>query len=318
MPETDKSKSKIGLLILLASVVISLAMLLLAAQRTSAALPGGSLSKVNSYPPEKPQATITGTTTLTVTETATLTAVTTSTATLTSTSMPIATATKTATATPACTPGFEIVTSPNPTSSDSYLADVSALADDNVWAVGYYTSTGEYRTLIEHWDGAIWSVITSPNPGTGSTLSGISAVSSNDIWAAGSYASNSSGYTLIEHWDGASWNVVSSPNQGTSSALSGISAVSSNDIWAVGNYDMGVSQTLTSIGMAQPWSVVPSNLTSGDGAYLRQCPPTQRMMCGLWGARYSRSQPSLWHLRGDRALGRQSLGLHRLWLLRRT
>ena len=63
MPETDKSKSKIGLLILLASLVISLAMLLLAAQGTRAALPGGFLSKVNSYPPEKPQETVTGITT---------------------------------------------------------------------------------------------------------------------------------------------------------------------------------------------------------------------------------------------------------------
>ena len=40
------------------------------------------------------------------------------------------------------------------------LAGVAALGPNNVWAVGT-TITG---TLVEHWNGAAWSVVPSPSP----------------------------------------------------------------------------------------------------------------------------------------------------------
>ena len=40
-----------------------------------------------------------------------------------------------------------------------------AIASDDVWAVGLHYKGGSARTLIEHWDGAAWSVVDSPNGG---------------------------------------------------------------------------------------------------------------------------------------------------------
>jgi hypothetical protein len=45
---------------------------------------------------------------------------------------------------------------------------VSALATDDVWAVGDYDhgdSSFAHFTLIERWNGSSWSQVPSPNPG---------------------------------------------------------------------------------------------------------------------------------------------------------
>ena len=64
------------------------------------------------------------------------------------------------------------VTAPSP-GLEPFLTSVVALAPNNAWAVGETTlpvnsseSTGQ--TLIEHWDGTSWSVVHSPNAGSGS------------------------------------------------------------------------------------------------------------------------------------------------------
>src|ERR1700680_4862350 len=83
-----------------------------------------------------------------------------------------------------------------------------------------------------------WSVVPSPNSGSGSNvLDGIAAVSANNDWAVG-YSLTSSGIyqTLIEHWNGTKWSVVPSPNVGASSNdLTSVAQVpGSTAVWAVG------------------------------------------------------------------------------------
>jgi hypothetical protein len=78
------------------------------------------------------------------------------------------------------------------------------------------------ETLIEHWNGTSWTVVSSPNVDYGgqprdNELQGIVALPANDLWAFGWYAANPSGesgdeFTLVLHWDGASWSVVPSPD----------------------------------------------------------------------------------------------------------
>ena len=132
-----------------------------------------------------------------------------------------------------------------------------------MWAVGYYYNGGIYQTLVEHWNGTSWSVVSSPNPGTDDNyLSGVAAVSANDVWAVG-YYDNGSGasQTLVEHWNGTAWSVVPSPNAGTSyNYLNGVAAVSASDVWAVGYYGIGGStnQTLVEHWDGTAWSVVSS------------------------------------------------------------
>jgi hypothetical protein len=102
----------------------------------------------------------------------------------------------------------------------AWLSGTVALASDDVWAVGARWAQkpapfkpGNYQdvTLIEHWDGAAWSVVPSPNaatgPGSGNQLLSVAAVSPNDIWAVGEYDHYPRVKALSEHWDGTSWTV---------------------------------------------------------------------------------------------------------------
>src|SRR5205823_11017357 len=93
----------------------------------------------------------------------------------------------------------------------SSLSGVTAVSTNDVWAVGSSTQNGTAynfpRTLIEHWNGTTWSVISSPNVGSGwNLLSGVTAVSANNVWAVGYYqqgTSTTAPYaSLTQHWDG--------------------------------------------------------------------------------------------------------------------
>jgi len=138
---------------------------------------------------------------------------------------------------------------------------VSALDPNNIWAVGY-SGSGVFSPLVEHWDGATWSIVPSPNPGlTQNVLGGLVAISKNDAWTEGSYDTSAGSifHTLIEHWNGSQWSVVKSPSPGTNDFLNDLSAVSASDVWTVGNSTInGVAQTLIEHWNGSQWSMVPS------------------------------------------------------------
>ena len=48
----------------------------------------------------------------------------------------------------------------------SALRGIAAIAPDDVWAVGRMRKEGEWMTLIEHWDGKVWSVVPSGSQAT--------------------------------------------------------------------------------------------------------------------------------------------------------
>ena len=121
-----------------------------------------------------------------------------------------------------------------------------------------------YRTLIEHWDGTTWSVVSSPNVGNSSALHVIAVEAPDDVWAVGSYYIRSMFQTLTEHWDGTTWSVVSSPNVGNqSNYLGAVSIVGPADVWAVGSYNNG-DQTLIEHWDGTTWSVVSSPNVAGS------------------------------------------------------
>lgn len=118
------------------------------------------------------------------------------------------------------------VSSPNagPPAAANDLVSMSAVATDDVWAVG----VRGLHTLTMHWDGAAWSVVGSPTPGGNADLGGVMAVGVDDVWAVGGYVDRQANAvrTLVEHWDGAGWTVVASANKGKSdNHLWGVSAV---------------------------------------------------------------------------------------------
>jgi hypothetical protein len=162
---------------------------------------------------------------------------------------------------------WSVVASPSPGGSDS-LASVSATGADDVWAVGETGASGlgPFSTLVEHWDGAGWSVVVSPSPGDSSSLSGVAALSGSDAWAVGSMTSGGVQQALVEHWDGAGWSVVASPSPGDSSSLSGVAALSGSDAWAVGSMTSGgVQQALVEHWDGTSWNVVASPALAGSG-----------------------------------------------------
>lgn len=79
-----------------------------------------------------------------------------------------------------------------------------------------------------------WTVVPSPNPGTGGTdqLNGVASVSANDVWAVGT-STTSAFETLAEHWNGTAWTVVPTPSP-AGGKLNGVASASANDVWAVG------------------------------------------------------------------------------------
>jgi hypothetical protein len=108
---------------------------------------------------------------------------------------------------------------PNVGSNQNTLQGVSELPSGSTWAAGYYTDANWVdQTLIQHWNGCQWSVVPSPNVGTGDNiLFGIAALSDSDIWAVGvTLDANDVSHPLTEHYNGSSWSVVPSvdPNGG--------------------------------------------------------------------------------------------------------
>jgi len=134
------------------------------------------------------------------------------------------------------------------------LSTVQCLAADDCWAVGnagpapqnpnflpiFPGAVGD-QGLIEHWNGASWSVSPSavyPGP-SGGYLNGVGCAGATDCWASGATTA-SSGHpagVLMEHWNGSGWTDMSSsvPNSTTPAILSSITCLSSVQCWAVGS-----------------------------------------------------------------------------------
>jgi len=135
---------------------------------------------------------------------------------------------------------WNVVSSPNIDTSLNGLNSLSGVAvvsATDIWAVGYSGGINNARqTLIEHWKGTSWSVVSSPNVGiSGSGLGAVAVVSATDIWAVGSSTGASAFETLTEHWNGTSWQVVKSLDIGTTgTVLGGVAGITATNVWTVG------------------------------------------------------------------------------------
>jgi hypothetical protein len=164
------------------------------------------------------------------------------------------------------------IPSPNRNQGYNELYGVSAVSSSDVWAVGYYnvSSYVSEKTLIEHWDGARWKLVPSPNVGSNANqLYGAAAIAPDDVWAVG--LGNSTdidhGVSVAEHWDGTAWTVVRVPKVGTgANALYAVTAVGADDVWAVGDAEGQGAIVLHYDGSA--WSVVPNAVPPGSDSEL--------------------------------------------------
>lgn len=168
----------------------------------------------------------------------------------TSTPTPSETPYPTATSTPSttCGPAWRTVPSPNLGPVANYLRGIYAASSDDIWAVGYYSDgAGTVKTLIMHWDGAMWRMATDPGD---VALYAIGGLTGDNVWAVGKD---------ILHWDGGQWGPVAWPTPGRMSTLNGVDVLKPDYAWAVGSYWSEASTaTLVERWDGNEWSVVQS------------------------------------------------------------
>ena len=138
------------------------------------------------------------------------------------------------------------------------LHDVLALASDDVWAVGsqILVKTGVVHTLIEHWDGAGWSIVPSPRARSGhEELLAVSGGAADNLWAVGYLEPQITPLPLAMHWNGTRWHVTRAPAGGI---LQDVSAHHDGGVWAVGSSAPGVRHALLAMHARAGWHVDPN------------------------------------------------------------
>jgi len=156
-----------------------------------------------------------------------------------------------------------------PTAVGAALAGVSCTSAMACTAVGSYSYVGGLGlalTLAEHWNGAKWSIESTPDPGAKTNgLSAVSCTSVKACTAVGEYVGKAGQATLAEHWTGNRWSIqtTSNPQAGypsrvLESSLGGVSCISSSPACAaVGNSiaPPGYTQTLAEQWNGRVWSI---------------------------------------------------------------
>jgi hypothetical protein len=100
----------------------------------------------------------------------------------------------------------------------SVFHGVTTTPQGTAFAVGNYydQSAGTERSLVEHYDGSVWRIMSTP------TLAGadlvefrdVAAVSDTNAWLVGWKHVGLDYTTVAEHWNGTKWTVTTTPNPG--------------------------------------------------------------------------------------------------------
>jgi hypothetical protein len=170
---------------------------------------------------------------------------------------------------------WSIIASPNTSASlANDLNGVSCLTPSFCVAAGSAYSGTVYQTLVEQWNGSVWSIVSSPNASAphDNQFNDVACVTSSFCEAVGYAGNGSNNQTLVEQWNGTSWSIVSSPNTSSSQPndLNGVSCVTGSFCVAVGF--AGVSSSGHIVNLVEQWngstwsivSVPDANAAFGD------------------------------------------------------
>jgi hypothetical protein len=81
---------------------------------------------------------------------------------------------------------WSVVPSPDVNQQNNYLWSVAGASATDAWAVGFYDTGTELKSMTQHWDGTAWTIVPSPNDSTYiDELSDVAMVSPTDVWAVG-------------------------------------------------------------------------------------------------------------------------------------
>jgi hypothetical protein len=144
------------------------------------------------------------------------------------------------------------------------LHGVTAITNNNAWAVGESFGGNSHQSLVEHWNGTTWQIVPTPDRTLASTLQAVAAIPGTDqAWAVGSHIVAHGYQPLIERWNGKVWQIVPSPfikdQVGSeTNILHSVLAISKDNAWATGIYSNPRSQTaLIEHWNGKQWSIVP-------------------------------------------------------------
>ena len=110
--------------------------------------------------------------------------------------------------------------------------DVALVGRELGWAVGWLRAEAP---MVQRWDGAAWTSVSLPVPGSVTELFGVTAPSQDAMWAAGRVRDGRSYRPLVLRWDGAALQEQDVPSPAAANTtLRGIDAAGDGDAWAVG------------------------------------------------------------------------------------
>ncbi len=165
---------------------------------------------------------------------------------------------------------WKVVPSPSPggigEQARGILEAVAIDSPGDAWAVGTWSPANHdprtappVHVLIEHWNGAKWTVVPGPRPGGHATeLTAVAAISPTEAWATGLGTAGGHEITVFMRWDGTRWRYLPSP----AGTVGGLAVISAHDIWVVGAKGPMKSapkyRTLAEHWNGSKWTIVPA------------------------------------------------------------
>jgi len=126
--------------------------------------------------------------------------------------------------------------------------------------VGYYKDSALlYRTVVEKWNGARWTLLPSVNRGVSDSLNSVACAGPKSCVAVGQESSSKGGVAFSERWSGSRWSATRIRSPGTGGQLNGVACAGTGSCMAVGSDvdSAGVSVTLAEHWNGSAWSVDP-------------------------------------------------------------
>lgn len=154
------------------------------------------------------------------------------------------------------------------------LEGAAAISGTDAWAVGSVKNRSSLasRTLAYHWDGAVWTRVSTPNPAgasLGNHLHAVAARSATAVFAAGDQ-----GYpprSLVLRFNGSRWSPLATPDIGTLRAI----AVDPASVWVA-------SLTTVQRYDGSRWSALPALPVLGGTSADLQLSGLAKSAAGLW------------------------------------
>ena len=132
--------------------------------------------------------------------------------------------------------GTAWVNSPMPqTAAGGYLRSVTAVAANDVWAVG--SKNGYSTPVAYHWDGSAWTEIpTAPLGGSGGNnyFNGVAGSASGQVWAVGYQSTGSGPAPLVQRWNGTAFANETVPAPAFGGMLYAVAATTGPTVFAAG------------------------------------------------------------------------------------